>query len=313
MNRLLRYGLIILLLSSLTNCSKRICPAYQSAFLIYPGQAEDFFSYFNEIDSLPKNNGLFQSYDKTWYGLAKSKKKLIPYHIDVNRRFKVNIYHDLFGMSKSFQRAIWNEVRPPLPVDSLAPLIDSVEILEIGIDDLALLYEETDSISSDIAIESDSSLVEKPETFEQFWYNLKYKSLVEEENKQIEDAAIFRDTVQDYRSHWWQFWKPKIPSPEDKEGLEEDNNSRKHWWQFWKPKKNDIELNQDSLIYENQYRIFEEMLDNQDSASVDSSKEEDLSDKKKRKRKKKNKKNEDSVIEGLFPFEKEEKDKNNDW
>lgn len=57
----------------LCSCDRKVCPAYQSAFLIGEGDAEEYFSYFSPYDSLPKDSGIFRGRKKTKNGLVGKK------------------------------------------------------------------------------------------------------------------------------------------------------------------------------------------------------------------------------------------------
>ncbi len=73
MRRLLLSILFSLFICSLVSCHRKVCPAYQSAFLIGEGDAEEYFSYFSSFDSLPKDSGIFQGRSKTKNGLVRRK------------------------------------------------------------------------------------------------------------------------------------------------------------------------------------------------------------------------------------------------
>ncbi len=70
---LLQLTIAVFLLLLLSACHRKTCPAYQSTFLLGKGDAEEFFSYFSALDSLPKDSGLFRSRGKTKNGLVRRK------------------------------------------------------------------------------------------------------------------------------------------------------------------------------------------------------------------------------------------------
>ena len=73
--RQLLYQLTIILIALYvcSSCDRKVCPAYQSAFLIGEGDAEEYFSYFSSYDSLPKDAGIFRGQKKTKNGLVRKK------------------------------------------------------------------------------------------------------------------------------------------------------------------------------------------------------------------------------------------------
>lgn len=76
MRHLLYYLIIFSLILGLSGCNRKVCPAYQSNFLMGEGDAELYFSYFSPFDSLPKNSGIFRNTKKNKNGLV--KKKVMP-------------------------------------------------------------------------------------------------------------------------------------------------------------------------------------------------------------------------------------------
>jgi hypothetical protein len=217
--------LILVNLFGVTACYKKVCPAYQSAFIPYGGAQDAYFAYF-QADSSVRDTELLASNGQTWYGTAP-----IPYVFPLARPF----VKDPYGVDEQFQKVISTKpFKSPTAADSTLEELGFNKVTLNEKDIFAVdttLYSDTlsTSDSTEVLLDSTSSASDSLELFEeidsayyaydQYYYELAFgEQLAAFESLEVNDSIIrFRDmpdsvpltdSVTAIKRKWYQIFSP---------------------------------------------------------------------------------------------------------
>lgn len=211
------YLLMLLALIAAGSCTRKVCPAYASSFLPSIEQQDSAFSYFIK-DTIPREDGLYASTERYWYGITK------PRH---------PIFKKIFGVDYPSPRFNYPGVIPELLIimpDTL--LQDSAVVEEVGLD--SLLAEGADLISDSLSVSQKGSAADTtakaptdreiiddprlpPPNVEQMYYEQRFKEellkflqsgeKLQEKLDSLQQVKDEADSLQENKKKFWQFSK----------------------------------------------------------------------------------------------------------